>query len=415
MEPSCHQSSGQAGEADSLFSEHLSEPRLVSVLGATGSVGDSTLDLIIASPERYQVGALTAHNNVEKLANLARQSRARFAAIGREDLFVPLKEALAGTGIAVGAGQSGLQEAARMQADLVVGAIVGAAGIRPTMAALEAGNQLALANKEALVCAGDLVMAAARRIGKPILPVDSEHNAIFQTFEEKNREAIESIVITASGGPFRTWTAEAIENASCQDALNHPNWSMGRKITVDSASMMNKGLEVIEAHHLYNVGLDKLSVVVHPQSVIHGMVIYKDGSVLAHMGASDMRIPIAYCLSYPVRRPARTRRLSLVEVGQLSFEAPDPVRFRCFALAQEALKSGGSLPNILNAANEVAVMAFLQNTIPFGAIARVVEAVMAHFVCRGETGDAACIDDVLALDAEARKVARLLLDKEKCR
>ena len=381
------------------------EPKVISVLGATGSVGDSSLDIITSSAGRYRVGAVTANGNVDKLAQIAIETKAGFAAVADEDCFDALKDALCGTGIAVGAGDAGLAEAAAWPADMVVGAIVGAAGIRPTMAALEAGNQVALANKEALVCAGDLVMAAARQLGKPILPVDSEHSAIFQIFDDANRDEIEDVTITASGGPFRTWAQGDIETASPEQALNHPNWSMGAKVTIDSASLMNKGLEVIEAHHLYDMPLEKLKVIVHPQSIIHGLVTYSDGSMLAHLGAADMRIPVAHCLAWPDRAPANTRRISLVEIAQLTFEAPDMVRFPCLDLALEALRVGGNLPNIMNAANEVAVAAFLDHQLPFGGIARMVESVMDRFVQLGDVGAVESVDAVLATDAAARCVA----------
>ena len=381
-------------------------PKTISILGATGSVGESTLDIIAGAPERYQVGAVTANNNAEKLAHIAKESNAKFVAIADEACFSALKSALDGTGIAVGAGDTGLAEAASMSADIVVGAIVGSAGIRPTMAALDAGNQMALANKEALVCAGDLVMAATRKIGKPILPVDSEHSAIFQIFEDANRDQIEDVTITASGGPFRTWNETDIAEATPEQALKHPNWSMGAKVTIDSASLMNKGLEVIEAHHLYDLPLEKLSVIVHPQSIIHGLVTYKDGSMLAHLGAADMRIPVAHCLAWPDRAPANTRRISLVDLAQLTFEAPDLKRFPCLGLALDALQAGGNLPNIMNAANEVAVAAFLDRKLEFGGIPRLVGDVMNHFARAGEAGLSGSIDDVLAMDRAARKVAR---------
>ncbi|WP_114009639.1 1-deoxy-D-xylulose-5-phosphate reductoisomerase [Cohaesibacter intestini] len=389
--------------AGSSATEH--GPKVISVLGATGSVGDSSLDIISSSPDRYRVGAVTANGNVEKLAQIAIETKAGFAAVADEQCLDALKDALSGTGIAVGAGEAGLAEAAAWPADMVVGAIVGAAGIRPTMAALEAGNQVALANKEALVCAGDLVMDAARRLGKPILPVDSEHSAIFQIFDDANRDEIEDVTITASGGPFRTWAQGDIEKATPEQALNHPNWSMGAKVTIDSASLMNKGLEVIEAHHLYDMPLEKLKVIVHPQSIIHGLVTYSDGSMLAHLGAADMRIPVAHCLAWPDRAPANTRRISLVEIAQLTFEAPDMARFPCLGLALEALRVGGNLPNIMNAANEVAVAAFLDHQLPFGGIARMVEAVMDRFVQLGEVGPVGSVDAVLATDAAARCVA----------
>nr|WP_321979856.1 1-deoxy-D-xylulose-5-phosphate reductoisomerase [uncultured Cohaesibacter sp.] len=384
-------------------------PKIISVLGASGSVGDSALDIIAGSPDRYRVNALTANRNVGKLARAAVKAGARFAVVADEGFYADLKDALSGHDIEVGAGQSAVEEAAGRSADIVIGAIVGAAGICPTLAALKAGNQVALANKEALVCAGDLVMAETQRLGKPILPVDSEHSAVFQVYERENRAEISKIVLTASGGPFRTWGKDAIANASIEQALAHPNFSMGNKITIDSASMMNKGLELIEAHHLYGVSADKLKVVVHPQQIIHGMVAYSDGSLLAQLGAPDMRIPVAHCLAWPERAPANTDRISLVEIGQFTFEEPDYERFPCLRLAKEALEAGDSLPNIMNAANEIAVAAFLAGDIAFGGIAELVEKVMAEFVRRGEVGAARDVGDVLALDKAARGVARQMV------
>ena len=384
-------------------------PKIISVLGASGSVGDSALDIIAGSPDRYRVNALTANRNVGKLARAAVKAGARFAVVADEGFYADLKDALSGHDIEVGAGQSAVEEAAGRSADIVIGAIVGAAGICPTLAALKAGNQVALANKEALVCAGDLVMAETQRLGKPILPVDSEHSAVFQVYERENRAEISKIVLTASGGPFRTWDKDAIAKASIEQALAHPNFSMGNKITIDSASMMNKGLELIEAHHLYGVSADKLKVVVHPQQIIHGMVAYSDGSLLAQLGAPDMRIPVAHCLAWPERAPANTDRISLVEIGQFTFEEPDYERFPCLRLAKEALEAGDSLPNIMNAANEIAVAAFLAGDIAFGGIAELVEKVMAEFVRRGDVGAASDVGDVLALDQAARGVARQML------
>ena len=384
-------------------------PKILSVLGASGSVGDSALDIIAGSPDRYRVNALTANRNVGKLARAAVKAGARFAVVADEGFYADLKDALSGHDIEVAAGQSAVEEAAGRSADIVIGAIVGAAGICPTLAALKAGNQVALANKEALVCAGDLVMAETQRLGKPILPVDSEHSAVFQVYERENRAEISKIVLTASGGPFRTWDKDAIAKASIEQALAHPNFSMGNKITIDSASMMNKGLELIEAHHLYGVSADKLKVVVHPQQIIHGMVAYSDGSLLAQLGAPDMRIPVAHCLAWPERAPANTDRISLVEIGQFTFEEPDYERFPCLRLAKEALEAGDSLPNIMNAANEIAVAAFLAGDIAFGGIAELVEKVMAEFVRRGEVGAARDVGDVLALDKAARGVARQMV------
>jgi 1-deoxy-D-xylulose-5-phosphate reductoisomerase len=385
-----------------------SEPKVISILGATGSVGQSSLDIVSSSPERYCINALTAHGNAEGLAQAALASGAKFAAIADVKVYPKLKELLAGSDIEIAAGEEGLLEAASRNCDIVIGSIVGAAGIRPTMAALRAGNQVALANKEALVCAGDLIMPEARRRDLRILPVDSEHNAIFQIFDEANIDEIEDVTITASGGPFRTWPLKEIEKATAAQALKHPNWDMGAKITIDSASMMNKGLEVIEAHHLYDVPQNKFSVVVHPQSIIHGMVSYSDGSVLAHLAAPDMRTPIAHCLAWPERAAANTKRLNLVELGQMTFEAPDPVRFPCLRLALEAMGEGGNLPNIMNAANEVAVAAFLEGRIAFGGIPRLVDAVMEKMAEQGRL-PVSSLDLVLELDRTARIYAKELL------
>ncbi|SNZ07862.1 1-deoxy-D-xylulose-5-phosphate reductoisomerase [Cohaesibacter gelatinilyticus] len=387
-----------------------SEPKVISILGATGSVGQSSLDIVSSSPERYRINALSAHNSVEGLAQAALSCGAEFAAIGDVRAYSKLKEFLAGSDIEIAAGEDGLLEAASRNCDIVIGSIVGAAGIRPTMAALQAGNQVALANKEALVCAGDLIMAEAKRQRLRILPVDSEHNAIFQIFDETSIEEIEEVTITASGGPFRTWPQEEIEKATAVQALKHPNWDMGAKITIDSASMMNKGLEVIEAHHLYDVPQSKFNVVVHPQSIIHGMVSYSDGSVLAHLAAPDMRTPIAHCLAWPERAAANTKRLNLVELGQMTFEAPDPVRFPCLRLALEAMGEGGNLPNIMNAANEVAVAAFLKGEIAFGGIPKLVEAVMSKMAEQGRL-PVSSLDLVLELDEMARIYARELLSE----
>ncbi|WP_319499248.1 1-deoxy-D-xylulose-5-phosphate reductoisomerase [uncultured Cohaesibacter sp.] len=402
----------KSSSSDTPAPTYSGAQKSISVLGASGSVGDSALDIINGSPERYRVDALTANRNVHKLAKAAIASRARLAVVADESCYGALKEALSGHDIEVGAGQGAVEEAASRPADIVIGAIVGAAGICPTLAALKAGNQVALANKEALVCAGDLVMAEAKRLGKPILPVDSEHSAVFQVYERDNASEILEVVLTASGGPFRTWDKEAIANASIDEALNHPNFSMGSKITIDSASMMNKGLELIEAHHLYGLPSERLSVVVHPQQIIHGMVAYSDGSLLAQLGAPDMRIPVAHCLAWPHRTPADTDRISLVDIGKFTFEAPDYERFPCMQLARNSLEMGGSLPNILNAANEIAVAAFLAGGMSFGGIAVLVEKVMAEFLRRGEVDAANDVADVLALDKAARNVASQLLATE---
>lgn len=352
--------------------------RRVTVLGSTGSVGSNTVELLAAYPDRFQVEALVAGRNVAKLAEQARLLRPALAVVADEGAYADLKDALAGTGIELAAGPDAVVEAAsRPAADWVMAAIVGAAGLAPTLAAIRRGATVAFANKEVLVCAGDLVMAEVRRHGATLLPVDSEHSAIFQVFDETRREGISRLVLTASGGPFRTWTRQAMEGVTPAQACAHPNWSMGAKISVDSASMMNKGLELIEAHHLFAMPEDRIDVLVHPQSVIHSLVEYVDGSVLAQLGTPDMRTPIAVALAWPDRLPTPGDRLDLVKAANLTFESPDPARFPALDLARRALQSGGAAPTILNAANEEAVAAFLAGKLGFLDIPRVVESCLA--------------------------------------
>lgn len=352
--------------------------RRVTVLGSTGSVGSNTVELLAAYPDRFQVEALVAGRNVPKLAEQARLLRPALAVVADETAYADLKAALGGTGIELAAGADAVVEAAsRPAADWVMAAIVGAAGLAPTLAAIRRGATVAFANKEVLVCAGDLVMAEVRRHGATLLPVDSEHSAIFQVFDEARRECISRLILTASGGPFRTWTREAMEGVTPAQACAHPNWSMGAKISVDSASMMNKGLELIEAHHLFAMPEDRIDVLVHPQSVIHSLVDYVDGSVLAQLGTPDMRTPIAVALAWPDRLPTPGERLDLVKAASLTFESPDPVRFPALDLARRALQSGGAAPTILNAANEVAVAAFLAGKLGFLDIPRVVESCLS--------------------------------------
>ncbi|MBM3548312.1 MAG: 1-deoxy-D-xylulose-5-phosphate reductoisomerase [Alphaproteobacteria bacterium] len=372
--------------------------RRVTVLGATGSVGASTLDLIGRDPERFPIEALTAGSNVQRLIELALRHRPRFVAIAEEKHFETLKEALAGTGIAFGAGEAAVIEAADRPAGWVMAAIVGAVGLQPTFAAIRRGALVALANKEALVCAGSVMTAEAKRRGAKLLPVDSEHNAIFQVFEDGRRESVEKLVLTASGGPFRTWTAERMAMATPAEAVKHPTWSMGAKISVDSATLMNKGLEVIEAHHLFAIPEDRIEVVIHPQSVLHSLVAYRDGSVLGQLGTPDMRVPISYALAWPERIETPAARLDLAKVGQLTFEMPDPIRFPALDLARRALQIGGAAPTILNAANEVAVYGFLNGRLGFLDIARVVESTLGSVAAPAP----ASIDEVRAIDAEVR-------------
>ena len=388
------------------FQPHPAE-RVVTVLGATGSIGTSTIDLLRRSRDRFRVEALTAHSNVAALAELAKEFNVRFAAVAEESRYEELKAALAGTGIAVGAGESAMIEAAQRPANWVMAAMSGAAGLKPAIAAAERGVTVALANKECLVCAGEVFMRAAEENGACVLPVDSEHNALFQAMGAGPRENLTKVILTASGGPFRTWTREQIENATIEQALKHPNWSMGRKITIDSASMFNKGLEIIEAYHLFDLEAEQIEVLVHPQSIIHGLVEFSDCSVIAQMGAPDMRTPIAHCLAWPERIDGPAKKLDLAAIGQLTFEAPDPVRFPSLRLVQEALRAGGAMPTVFNAANEVAVAAFLDGKIGFGGIARLVEATMEAAAKTNALPKSA--DDALSIDHSSRNMARGLL------
>lgn len=374
----------------------------LTILGATGSVGSQALDLVARNPGRWHVQALTANSDVDGLARAARASGAKFAAIGDPAAHGALKLALAGSGIESGAGPEALCEAARRPGDIVLTAIVGAAGLPPTLAAVERGATLAIANKETLVCAGPVVTAAAQASGARLLPVDSEHNAIFQVFDHDQPDRVAKVILTCSGGPFRTASIEAMGQASVADACKHPVWSMGAKISVDSATLMNKGLELIEAYHLFPVGIDRLDVIVHPQSVVHSMVEYVDGSVLAQLGTPDMRIPIAYAMAWPERIATPAARLDLAAIGKLEFEVPDLERFPCLQLAWDALRAGGSAPCILNAANEVAVAAFIAGQVGFLDIGAVVAETLA-LIPAGPVGSLA---EVVAIDAEARAGAR---------
>src|SRR6516165_7875163 len=383
--------------------------RSVTVLGATGSIGDSTMDLLRGARERYFVEALTGNSNVQGLAKLAREFDARFVAVADPSRLTELKEALAGTRTECGAGESAVIEAAARPADWVMAAVSGAAGLKPALAAVDRGATVALANKECLVCAGDFFMQRAVKAGARILPADSEHNALFQALSSGNREELLRVIITASGGPFRTWAAADIEQATLDQALKHPNWSMGQKITIDSASMMNKGLEVIEASYLFALAPDEIDVLVHPQSIIHGMVEFSDCSVVAQLGAPDMRTPIAHCLGWPDRITGPAAKLDLAKIGQLSFEAPDFERFPALRIAYEALRSGGGATTVFNAANEVAVAAFIAGKIRFGAIARLVEATIEGWIRSGNLAPLSSADDAIAVDHSARNKAASLL------
>lgn len=380
--------------------------RTISVLGATGSIGASTLDLVRRQPGQWRVVALTANGSAVELARLACEFSAEIAVVADEAALPDLRDALAGSGIAAAAGAGALVEAAGRGADVTVAAIVGCAGLAPTMAAIERGGIIALANKEALVSAGDVMTAAVARHGATLLPVDSEHNAIFQCLQGNAMDDVRAITLTASGGPFREWTLEQLHRATPAEAVRHPNWSMGAKISVDSATMMNKGLELIEAFHLFPVGADRLRIIVHPQSVVHSMVEYRDGSTLAQLGPSDMRVPIASALAWPARMNTPCEPLDLAAIGQLTFRAPDEVRFPATRVARDAVVAGGAAPAVLNAANEIAVAAFLAGQIAFTRIVACAQDVLA----RAPAPAPACLEDVIAIDAEARARAREVME-----
>jgi 1-deoxy-D-xylulose-5-phosphate reductoisomerase len=383
-----------------------STPLSLTILGATGSIGASTLDLVSQAPDDFDVIAVTANRNAEALARIAIEAGAKHAVVADPDQYEALSRALAGTGITAAAGEDAIVEAAAMQSDCVMAAIMGAAGLRASMAVLERGARLALANKECLVCAGPVFMSASERSSGVLLPVDSEHSAIFQALTGQCRESLEKVTVTASGGPFRTWSAAEIANARPEDALRHPSWSMGRKITIDSATLMNKGLELIEAHFLFDLPPEQLDVVVHPQSIIHSLVSYRDGSVLAQLGAPDMRTPIAYALAWPTRMDADIPRLDLAEIAKLTFERPDHDRFPALGLAMQVMRAGGTAPCVLNAANEVAVEAFLAGGLSFPAIAATVAETLDRADGAGLLRQADTLDTVLEVDSAARGLAR---------
>jgi 1-deoxy-D-xylulose-5-phosphate reductoisomerase len=385
----------------------VTSQRSVAILGATGSVGRSTLDLIERDPERYEVLAVTAHRDVGGLAEAARRVGARRAVIADPALLDALRTALAGSGTQAAAGEEAVLEAAAAGADWTMAAIVGSAGLRPTMAAIRGGRTVALANKEALVCAGHLMIEAARTSGAELLPVDSEHNAIFQCFDRARPEAVRRIILTASGGPFREKSLDEMRSATPREAIAHPNWSMGAKISVDCATLMNKGLELIEAFHLFPLPAEAFDIVIHPQSVVHSLVEYVDGSVLAQLGSPDMRIPIAHTLAWPERMATPCERLDLVRTASLSFEAPDPGRFPALGLARDALRDGGARPAVLSAANEVAVGAFLRGGIGFLDIASIAAETLQCYAPAAP----ASVEEVLAIDREARDAAEAIVKR----
>jgi len=380
----------------------------VSILGATGSIGASTLSVLAHNPEDFQVVSLVAQRNVERLAQIARQTQATLAVVADERQFADLKDRLWGSGVEVAAGRDAVTEAAAREADVVVSAITGYAGLRPTLAAAGTGANLALANKEAMVAAGGLVRQALDRSGGQLIPVDSEHAALFQGLWGQDRSAITQLILTASGGPFRDWSKAEIEAATAAQALQHPNWDMGAKVTIDSASMMNKGLELIEAQQIFDVDHERLDVIVHPQSVVHSLVAYNDGGQIAQLGVPDMQTPIAAALRWPRRTRTPVPPLDLAQYGSLTFEPPDRERFPCIALAEAAMREGGAAPIMLNAANEVAVSAFLDGAFTFGGIPRVVEAVLSQGLGAGQgqapSGNVApgSLEEITAIDAESR-------------
>lgn len=377
------------------------EPRGITVLGSTGSVGCNTLDLIGRDRQSFRLEALTGNQNVEELIKQAQEFNPALAVIGDKSKYAELKDGLAGTDVRVEAGREAVIEAASLPADWVMAGIVGIAGLEPTLAAAKRGATVALANKECLVCSGDLLLEEVATSGATLLPVDSEHNAIFQVFDFDHPEKVERIILTASGGPFRNSASKDMTNVTPEQAVAHPVWDMGTKISIDSATMMNKGLELIEAFYLFPVEETQIDILVHPQSVVHSMVEYVDGSVLAQMGTPDMRTPISFALGWPSRMAAPSPRLDLAEIGQLTFEKPDSKRFPALSLARDALKSGGAAPTILNAANEVAVHGFLTRKIGFLDIARIVEQTLETVPISNLTS----IDDVSAVDNEARMIA----------
>jgi len=376
--------------------------RSISILGSTGSVGTSTVDLVMRTPERFSVTALSANRNVALLAQQARTLKSEIAVVADESCYGDLKEALSGSGVEVAAGRKAVIEAAMRPSDWVMASIVGTAGLEPTFKAVERGAIVGLANKECLVSAGDVMISEIKNHGATMIPVDSEHSAIFQVFDYEDPAKVNRIILTASGGPFREKSLEEMALMTPEQAVAHPNWDMGAKISIDSATMMNKGLELIEAYHLFPVSEEQIEILIHPQSVVHSLVDYVDGSVLAQMGAPDMRTPISYALGWPQRLATPAPRLNLQEIGNLSFEAPDDVRFPALRLAREALKMGGNAPTVLNAANEIAVEGFLNGRVGFLEIAAIVENTMEN----APQCELVTLSDVLEADGVAREIAK---------
>jgi 1-deoxy-D-xylulose-5-phosphate reductoisomerase len=406
---------GRAAQPRSQAQPGAGGLRRLAILGSTGSVGEQALAVAEAFPERYRVVALAAGRKIEKLAAQALRFQPALVSVADAAGAAALRERLAGARIEIAVGAAGLEAVATHPSDLVLSALVGAVGLAPTLAAIRAGRDVALANKEVLVMAGALVLREARARGVTLLPVDSEHSAIFQALAGQRREDVSRLILTASGGPFRTWDAARIARATVAEALRHPNWEMGPKITIDSATLMNKGLEVIEARWLFDAAPEQVDVVVHPQSIVHSLVEFRDGSVLAQLGQPDMRVPIAVALAHPERLPLDLPRLDLAALGRLDFEAPDRKRFPCLELAYEALRGSEAAPAVLNAANEIAVAAFLEGAVPFPAIAAANAAVLEAFAARGGSQRLASLDDVLEADAWSRARAREWLAQPEAR
>ena len=382
--------------------------RSVTILGSTGSIGRSTVDLLLKNPDHFTVEALVARKDVSTLATQSIALKAKMAVIEDEAHYQNLKDALAGTGIKVATGKMAVIEAAQAPAQWVMSAIVGTAGLRPTYAAIERGAILALANKESMISAGPIILKALEKHKSTLLPVDSEHNAIFQVFHEPHRPHVEKLILTASGGPFRTYSPEEMKSVTVEQALKHPNWSMGPKVTIDCSNLMNKGLEMIEASYIFGFPEDQIEILIHPQSIVHSLVAYRDGSVLAQLGIHDMRVPIAYTLAWPTRIETDLPRLDLSALGQLTFENPDVKKFPAILLARQALKMGKDRPTVLNAANEVAVQAFVDSKISYLDIVHVCEEVLEKLGGASLTS----IDDVLLIDQQARQMAMKVIHKK---
>ncbi len=383
----------------------------VTILGSTGSIGESTLSLIDhAGSDQYKIVCLTAHTNAEKLAKQALKFRPEYVVLADPMNAETLREALHGSGIEIGIGREALIQAGAWDADFIMAAIIGAAGLEPTLAAVAQGKHIGLANKECLVCAGDLFMDAVKQSGTTLLPVDSEHNAIFQVLNPERRHEVRKLILTASGGPFRTFSHSELQNVTREQALSHPVWEMGAKITIDSSTLMNKGLELIEASYLFDRASDDIDIIIHPQSIVHSMVEYVDGSVLAQMGSPDMRTPIAYAMAWPERMEAPVKPLDLVEISKLEFSAPDPKRFPALRLAREALTHGGAAPTVLNAANEIAVDAFLHEKLSFLGISACVDKVLNSFISEQSFAKPlALLDDIIEYDQSARRRAQQMV------